>query len=442
MMVSKYCKNVKVDKNIYAVFNSLIMQPVFLTKEKLDNLKNDFFNCFSNDEIEFLKKFGIVVKDSKTDAELLKIIKEEYYKNIENKITIMYLIPVNTCNLGCKYCFIGKLNNKEQKMTFDTAKKAIDMFSKHLDSVKEKGEIFFYGAEPLINFDLIEKVVKYINLNNYNIKFSMVSNGLLVNEKIADFIKKYNIGLEISIDGPKNVTDANRVFKNTDLGIYDKLLEKINLLKKYDVDFGLSITVSPTFIENKMQIIEWLKRLNVKNISYNLLHYTYKTDEWKEYYKKAVDFIYYSNLELFDYGFNEDRINRKYKSVYLNEFKYSDCGALGANQITVCPNGDIEICHGYWNKEKHAFPNINSLNDLSELFDLADFKKWKTYLPIFKSKCLKCPAIYLCGGGCAMQSNDLFGDPNNIDKAFCIYSKKMLKYIMKEIYQDAKNSQN
>ena len=48
-------------------------------------------------------------------------------------------------------------------MTFDTAKKAIDMFSKHLDSVKEKGEIFFYGAEPLINFDLIEKVVKYIN---------------------------------------------------------------------------------------------------------------------------------------------------------------------------------------------------------------------------------------------------------------------------------------
>ena len=77
MMVSKYCKNVKVDKNIYAVFNSLIMQPVFLTKEKLDNLKNDFFNCFSNDEIEFFKKFGIVVKDSKTDAELLKIIKEE-----------------------------------------------------------------------------------------------------------------------------------------------------------------------------------------------------------------------------------------------------------------------------------------------------------------------------------------------------------------------------
>ena len=115
---------------------------------------------------------------------------------------------------------------------------------------------------------------------------------------------------------------------------------------------------------------------------------------------------------------------------------------MGANQITVCPNGDIEICHGYWNKEKHALPNINSLNDLSELFDLADFKKWKTYLPIFKSKCLKCPAIYLCGGGCAMQSNDLFGDPNNIDKAFCIYSKKMLKYIMKEIYQDAKNSQN
>ena len=257
MIVSKYCKNVKVDENVYAVFNSLIMQPVFLTKDKLRSLKSDFFDCFSDDEIDVLKKYGIVLKDSKTDTELLEIIKEEYHENVENKITIMYLIPINTCNLGCKYCFIGKLNNKEQKMTFDTAKKAIDMFSKHLDDVNEKGEIFFYGAEPLMNFGLIEEVVKYVNLNNYNIKFSMVSNGLLINEKVADFIKKNNIGLGISVDGPKNVTDANRVFKNTDLGIYDKLLEKIALLKKHDVDFGLSITVSTAFIENKKQIIEW-----------------------------------------------------------------------------------------------------------------------------------------------------------------------------------------
>ena len=195
---------------MYAVFNSLIMQPVFLTKEKLNDLKNNFFDCFSDDELQVLKKYGIIVKDFKTDTELLKIIKEEYHKNIENKLTIMYLIPINICNLGCKYCFIGKLNNKEQKMTFDTAKKAIDMFSKHIDNVKEKGEIFFYGAEPLMNFKLVEEVVKYVNLNNYNIKFSMVSNGLLINEKIADFIKKYDIGLEISIDGPKNVTNSPR----------------------------------------------------------------------------------------------------------------------------------------------------------------------------------------------------------------------------------------
>ena len=203
MIVSKYCKNVKVDENVYAVFNSLIMQPVFLTKEKLNELKNKHLDCFSDDELQALKKCGIILKNSKTDTELLKIIKEEYHENVENKITIMYLIPINICNLGCKYCFIGKLNNKEQKMTFDTAKKAIDMFSKHLDNVKEKGEIFFYGAEPLMNFDLVEKVVKYVNLNNYNIKFSMVSNGLLMDEKIADFIRKYDIGLGISVDGPK-----------------------------------------------------------------------------------------------------------------------------------------------------------------------------------------------------------------------------------------------
>ena len=68
---------------MYAVFNSLIMQPVFLTKEKLNDLKNNFFDCFSDDELQVLKKYGIIVKDFKTDTELLKIIKEEYSKSIK-----------------------------------------------------------------------------------------------------------------------------------------------------------------------------------------------------------------------------------------------------------------------------------------------------------------------------------------------------------------------
>lgn len=86
MIVSKYCMNVKVEENIYAVFNSLVMQPIFLTKERLNDLKNNFFNCFSDDELQILKKYGIIVKNFKIDNDLLKIIMEEYHKNIEIKL--------------------------------------------------------------------------------------------------------------------------------------------------------------------------------------------------------------------------------------------------------------------------------------------------------------------------------------------------------------------
>ena len=82
------------------------------------------------------------------------------------------------------------------------------------DIVGEKGIIFFYGAEPLLNFDLIKKVVLYSKEKGYDIEYVMVSNGILLNAEIANFIKKNSISLGLSIDGPKNINDSNRIFKD------------------------------------------------------------------------------------------------------------------------------------------------------------------------------------------------------------------------------------
>lgn len=265
----------------------------------------------------------------------------------------------------------------------------------------------------------------------------MVSNGLLFNENIIEFIKYNKISLGISIDGPKEITNTNRIYKNSNIGIYDDLIEKITLLKQYNVNFGLSITVAPIFLKNQDMFIDWLKSLNVKNISYNLLHFTQPNDEWKNYYKEAVKFIYKSNNQLFDLGFNEDRINRKYIAFFEKKFKFSDCGAVGGNQITVCPDGTIEVCHGYWNSEIHKLPNINNINHLDDLFVLDDYNCWKNYMPIKKHKCINCPYVYICGGGCAMQARDVFGSEKNIDKAFCVYTKIMMKYILLELYDES-----
>lgn len=435
-MISKYVHKIKIDNNVYAIFNSIVMLPIFVDKIQCEKIFNNDLKDVSQKEKKELIKAGIIIENEEIDNKLLNILKIAQEKMLKEKITIMYIIPTNSCNLKCTYCFIGKLNDKPIRMDVKTVTTALDMFNQHLQEIKEKGTVFFYGAEPLLNFDLIKTAVNYSKKNNYNIDFSMVSNGILLTEEIANFIKLNNISLGISIDGPKEITDKNRIFKNDSLSVYDKVIEKINLLKENNVPFGLSITIAPCFLENEDYFLKWLEDLQVHNISYNLLHFTEKTSEWKEYYKKATNFIYKSNNLLFDKGYDEDRITRKYDSFYNKIFKFSDCGAIGGNQITICPNGDIEICHGYWNRKDKKLPNICQIKSFSDLFSNKEYKQWETNLTINKRKCLECPAIYICGGGCAMQAKDLFGSNRKIDKPFCIYTKGMLKNILTEIYRD------
>lgn len=441
-MISKYVNKIKIKNDVYAIFNNLVMLPIFVNEKQCNDILNDHVDNLTDEEKTEFIKAGIIVENKDTDTKLLNTLKMAREQFMKEHITIVYIIPTNTCNLKCKYCFIGKLNDKPVKMEKSTLIKAIELFNKHLQEINDKGTIFLYGAEPLLNFDLIKVAVEYVKKHNYNIQFSMVSNGILITDEIADFIKDNNISLGISVDGPKEITDENRIFKNGNNSVYDAVLKKINLLKSKKVDFGLSITIAPIFLENENYFLNWIAKLGVYNISYNLLHFTTKTDEWKEYYKKATKFIYKSNKKLFDQGFNEDRINRKYDSFYNRIFKFSDCGAVGGNQITVCPNGDIEICHGYWNYKRKILPNINQIQSFSDLFDNPEYIKWSNNITLNKKKCLRCPAIYICGGGCAMQAKDLFGNEKEIDKPFCIYTKGMLKNILKEVYEDNLNSQN
>ena len=274
---------IKIKSGVYAVFNNLLMQPIYLNFKNLINLKLKKYNCFSKEELKHLKESGIVINSNAVDIEAVNKIKTTVNSSIENKITLMYIIPNNNCNLMCKYCFIGKLNNSHpEKMSSDTMKNAVDKFSKHLKDIgAEKGEIVFYGGEPLLNFDLIKECVEYSKIKKYNFKYSIVTNATLITESIADYIRDNKIGIGISIDGPKKINDKNRIFEKNSASVYDLVINKINLLKSKNVDFGLSITIANEFLDEQEEFIKWLKKLDVKGISYNLLHYTSKRKGWK-----------------------------------------------------------------------------------------------------------------------------------------------------------------
>ena len=166
------------------------------------------------------------------------------------------------------------------------------------------------------------------------------------------------------------------------------------------------------------------------------MHYQSSDSNWEEYYSQVADFLFSSHLLLEKENVKEGRIERKYEAFYKREFKYSDCGAVGANQIAIKPNGDITICHGFWNTDE-SLGNICEM-EFSEIFQTELYKRWNQNITLHRKECLECPYIYMCGGGCAMESKNMFGSEMNLDIPFCIYTKRITELILKEFYDLSK----
>lgn len=438
MMLSKFFHHVKLEKDLYAIYNSLIMDVVYLNKKKYDDVIN--INL-TQEEILKLKEIGIYVDDYHKDKQALEIVKNRYEK-VTGKINIMYFILSSACNLGCKYCFIENCqfnNKKEVNMSKKTALSALIKYTNYLKDNKLRGSVIFYGGEPLVNWEIIKYILnKSVELNS-PIDFSMVTNATLLDEEKIKFLSKHKVEIGVSIDGPKELNDKNRIYRTSNKSVYDEVIKKFPMLDVQNCKYGLSITVSEDLLDNQDKVLIWLKQLGVKSIFYNLYHYTNYDRNWENYYKRACKFLIKSHNILIKNDIYDGRIIRKIDSFYNNEFKFSDCGAIGANQLAIKPNGDVCICHGYLKTDKYVIGNINK-DSIQKILCSDEIKFWKQRCTLNNKKCLGCGALFICGGGCAIQSEALFGSRQALDKPFCIHTKQTLRWLLKSGYLISKDS--
>lgn len=435
MKLSKFYSAVELKDNVFAIFNSLMMDILYVHKNYLDCIIN--FKVSDKEKKELLNK-GIYVKSEKQDYDAIDIVKKRY-DFFKGKINIMYLIVTSTCNLACKYCFVENctFNNKtEINMSLDTALEAIKKYGDYIFNNKIiDANLIFYGGEPLVNWEVMSAVIDYVKKEELPIKLSMVTNATLLTVDKIEYLSKNDVEIGISVDGPKELNDLNRIYRTSKDSVYDKVISRFPMLEMKKCKYGLSITVSKEFLKYKKEVVEWLKQLNVKSVFYNLYHYTSYETDWKEYYEEASEFLLYSYSELITHEINDGRIIRKIESFFENEFKFSDCGAIGGNQLVVKPNGNVCVCHGYFKTNKYELGNINK-NSINELIATKEFEFWKNRCTLNNPKCLNCEALFICGGGCAIQSEALFGDREHIDEPFCIHSKKTLEWILQKCYDD------
>ncbi|NBI18892.1 Cys-rich peptide radical SAM maturase CcpM [Neglecta sp. X4] len=166
----------------------------------------------------------------------------------------LILQVTQNCNLRCSYCaYSGNYYNRThttQKMSYDVAKRAVDFLFEH-SSECEEIVIGFYGGEPLLEFDLVKRVVDYADHIGWgkNIQYVVTTNATLLKGEILDFLVAHNFSVMVSFDGPKEVHDKNRKFIDGK-GSFDLIINNLELVKERYPDFYKNImtntVLSPT----------------------------------------------------------------------------------------------------------------------------------------------------------------------------------------------------
>jgi uncharacterized protein len=230
----------------YGIFSGIILKLTDTEAEIILGLKNckNIINYCQISKFESTEIFNLIRKI----FEKLKN-KKLIVEKLPSFNSLLLLISEN-CNLSCTYCY-GSYNTKRKAlMDYETAKKALDFaHSLKID------EIAFFGGEPLLNFELIKKVVAYSNEKGYKINFSMTTNATLVNKEIAAFCKNFGIQVSVSIDGPRETHNLTRVYDNG-RGSYDDVINGIKLLKEFHVLQALEITYSDKHPEDISRLID------------------------------------------------------------------------------------------------------------------------------------------------------------------------------------------
>lgn len=221
------------NKYIYdATTNSIIK----ISKALYEELRKSSLSTESLQELNKLQSNGYlsetkVHKIEHPFTEILPRLLEESVQGITLQVT-------QQCNLRCKYCvYSGEYESRghsQKRMSFETAKKGVEFLMKR-SSAQDTVNIGFYGGEPLLEFALIKRLVAYVkeNFGAKQVLFTITTNGTLFNDEIDTFLQQHDFNVLVSLDGPEEVHDRNRVFCSTGKGTFSTIMKNIDHIKNH-----------------------------------------------------------------------------------------------------------------------------------------------------------------------------------------------------------------
>lgn len=347
--------------------------------------------------------------------------------HLEHRIQKITLQLTQNCNLRCDYCaYSGKYNQRTHnsgRMSLETIQKSIDFAMKRSDAV-ENLNIGFYGGEPLLEFQNIKKAVSYVKekYNGRKVNYSITTNGTLLNDEIIRFFIENDVSVLISLDGPKEIHDQNRVFANGE-GSFDKIMENLRYVKEHYPQFFSKIsfnTVVPP--ENDYKCIDRFFSANEVIEDNNLSKSTVSVWNIKE--EVSYDDRYYITYKyqtlkilMAALGFySKKKISRLFSKDFVEIQKFYDnlgkmpiCAACahpggpcipGARRPMVDIDGNIFPCERVSEKS-----DIMKLGHIDFGYDVDRVNQILNVGALTKDECIKCWNFVHCGL-CAAAADD------------------------------------
>ncbi|MCF6156503.1 MAG: radical SAM protein [Candidatus Brocadia sp.] len=314
------------------------------------------------------------------------------------------LCLAEACNLRCHYCYVGENNALNNGlMSLGIAKEAVNLVFQRADKVRQIN-ITFFGGEPLLNKPVMRSVIRYsqqlAHEQGKEVRYSMTTNATLLDDEIIGYIKRYNFGLMVSLDGSKEIHDQIRPFKNGQ-GSFEMASRNIKRLMQHRRSVTVRCTISKQCLD-QIGIVQFLEDFGFTRValsyctgkSYCQGPYDIGIEE-NTILKDQEDYLLDRLLKQLDRG-ERIRFNpwaKVVQDIHNKQKRRIRCG-VGRGCTAVGIDGRLYPCHRYVGMENYVLGDVSTG---------IDSKKFADYLHAYfetKRKCESCWAINICGGYC------------------------------------------
>ena len=429
-----------VDKAAYDVIGALEEQNELHTAETLKTpetfefLRSKLGSTYAEEDIrDILEAVATITQEGRL---FTRDVYEDYIDEVKQRKTVVKALCLHIahdCNLACRYCFAeeGEYHGRRALMSYEVGKKALDFLVANSGS-RRNLEVDFFGGEPLLNFDVVKKLVAYgreiEKEKDKHFRFTLTTNGVLLNDDIIEFANQEMDNIVLSIDGRKEVHNHMRPFKNG-TGSYDFIIDKFK--KVAESRNQQKYYVRGTFTHNNLDFVEDV--LHLADEGFEQISVEPVVADPNEPYAIRPE-----DIPQICEGYDilaKEMLARKKQGKGFNFFHYmidlsggpcvykrlSGCGS-GTEYLAVTPWGDLYPCHQFVGEEQFCLGNVDDGVVNTDMRDT--FKLCNVYA---KEECRNCFAKFYCSGGCAANAYHATGSITGIYEYGCDLFKKRIE---------------